>query len=89
MDADLETMSRDDLVAEVKKLRKGIRRHRDSSGQDLCWHHPALWSLLPDRTDALPRVPAWPQFLQGCIRYRQSLDDQIPHAPGTDEPYRD
>jgi hypothetical protein len=36
MDADLDGMSRDELVAEVTKLRQGIRKHRDSSGQDLC-----------------------------------------------------
>jgi hypothetical protein len=85
LDADVETMSRDELAAEVKKLRAGIRVHRDSSGHELCWHHPALWGLLPERTDPLPTVPSWPQFLRGCIRYRQSLDDQAPQAPRTDE----
>ena len=43
----------------------------------MCWHHPARWSLLPDRTDPLRVVPAWPQFLRGCIRYRQSLDERF------------
>jgi hypothetical protein len=75
MDDDLERMSREQLVVEVTRLRDGIRSHRDSTGQDLCWHHPALWGLLPERTDPLPSVPAWPEFLRGCIRYRQSLDD--------------
>jgi hypothetical protein len=42
MDADLDQMTREELVAEVKKLRQGIRLHRDSSGHALCWHHPAL-----------------------------------------------
>jgi len=87
MDADVESMSHDRLIAEVKKLRQGIRAHRDSTLHELCWHHPALWSLLPDRTDPLPVVPIWPQFLRGCIRYRQSLDEQIPHAPRSDQPY--
>lgn len=89
MDADLEGMSRVQLIAEVKKLRHGIREHRDSSGHELCWHHPALWSLLPEKSDPLPVVPDWPQFLRGCIRYRQSLDEQAPHAPRSDEPFRD
>jgi len=88
MDADLEGLSRDELIAEVKKLRRGIREHRDSTGQDLCWHHPALWSLLPEKSDPLPVVPAWPQFLRGCIQYRMSLDQEIPQAPRSDEPYR-
>ena len=89
MDTDLEAMSKEELVAEVKKLRAGIREHRDSSGHDLCWHHPALWGLLPERTDPVPAVPAWPQFMAGCIRYRQSLDQQAPDAPRVDESYDD
>jgi hypothetical protein len=87
MDDDLSTMTRDELVAEIRKLRDGIRRHRDSSGQELCWHHPAQWGLLPERTDPLPVVPAWPEFMQGCVRYRQSLDEQAPEAPRSSEPY--
>jgi hypothetical protein len=88
MDDDLDTMSRAQLIAEAKKLRAGIRKHRDSAGHDLCWHHPELWGLLPDRTDPLPAVPIWPEFLRGCVRYRQSLDEQLPDAPRTDAPYR-
>ena len=87
MDDDLTTMSREDLIAEVRKLRAGIRTHRDSTGQELCWHHPALWGLLPERTDPIPVVPVWPEFMRGCVRYRQSLDDQAPNAPRTTEPY--
>ena len=86
-DEDLEQMSRQQLLAEVKRLRQGIRQHRDSTGQDLCWHHPALWALLPERTDPLPVVPEWPEFMRGCIRYRQSLDQQAPDAPRSDEPF--
>lgn len=81
MDDDLAAMDRDRLVAEVRRLRAGIRAHRDSTGQDLCWHHPALWGLLPERTDPLPQVPEWAQFMRGCVRYRQSLDQQAPSAP--------
>jgi hypothetical protein len=83
MDDDLYGMSRDALIAEVLRLRAGIREHRDSTGHALCWHHPRLWALLPDATDPQPVVPEWPQFLRGCIRYRQSLDEQLPGAPRT------
>lgn len=86
-DGDLQAMTREQLVAEVVRLRRGIREHRDATGQELCWHHPQLWGLLPERTDPLPPVPAWPQFMRGCVRYRQSLDEQLPHAPRTDEPF--
>jgi hypothetical protein len=85
MDDDLQQMSREQLISEVRKLRDGIRKHRDTSGQELCWHHPALWGLLPEKTDPLPVVPEWPQFLRGCLRYRESLDEQAPHAPRSDE----
>jgi hypothetical protein len=85
MDNDLKGMSREQLVVEVLKLRQGIRAHRDSTGQELCWHHPQLWGLLPEKTDPQPAVPAWPQFMEGCIRYRQSLDKQLPDAPRTKE----
>ncbi|HEU4801259.1 MAG TPA: hypothetical protein VFS94_11590 [Gemmatimonadales bacterium] len=86
MDEDLTVLTREELMAEVRKLRDGIRRHRDSTGHALCWHHPALWGLLPEQTDPLPVVPAWPEFLRGCLRYRQSLDEQAPQARRTAEP---
>ena len=81
MDDDLESRTRDQLIAEVRRLRAGIREHRDSTGQELCWHHPKLWGLLPEKSDPQPKVPDWPQFLRGCVRYRQSLDEQLPDAP--------
>jgi hypothetical protein len=83
MDEDLVNLDRDALVAEIKRLRAGIREHRDSTGHELCWHHPKLCGLLPEKTDPLPAVPAWPQFLRGCLRYRESLDEQLPNAPRT------
>jgi hypothetical protein len=74
MDEDVNQMSTDELVEEVKKLRAGIREHRDSSGQELCWHHPKLWSLLPEKIDPQISIPGWPEFMQGCVKYRKSLD---------------
>lgn len=87
MDDDLQSLDRPALIAEVKRLRDGIRQHRDSSGHELCWHHPQLWGLLPERTDPLPTVPAWPQFLRGCLRYRESLDSELADAPRTDKEF--
>ena len=88
LDGDLDGMSREALIEEVKRLRQGVRAHRDSTEHELCWHHPALWSLLPEKTDPLPVVPDWPQFLRGCVHYRESLDAQLPRAPRSDKPYR-
>ncbi len=87
MDDELERFSREELISEVRKLRAGIRAHRDSTLHELCWHQPALWGLLPEKTDPVPAVPDWPQFMEGCVRYRRSLDEQAPDAPRSREPY--
>jgi mannose-6-phosphate isomerase-like protein (cupin superfamily) len=84
-DEELDALGREELVAEVRRLRDGIRAHRDSTMHELCWHHPALWGLLPEKSDPQPRVPDWPQFMRGCVRYRQSLDQQLPGAPRSEE----
>jgi hypothetical protein len=89
MDTDLERMSREQLILEVKKLREGIRLHRDSTRHELYWHHPALWGLLSEQTDPVPVVPEWPQFILGCVKYRQLHDEQASDAPGTKEPYQE
>jgi hypothetical protein len=87
MDEDLDALPPALLIAEIKKLRAAIREHRDASGHDLCWHHPALWSLLPEKIEPRVAVPEWPQFMRGCIRYRQSLDEQNPEAPRSGEEF--
>jgi hypothetical protein len=86
-DRDLEALNRDQLVAEVKRLRAGIRAHRDSTGHDLCWHHPDLWGLLPERVTPEVAVPPWPKFLRGCLRYREALERELPDAPKADFEY--
>ena len=88
LDWDLSGLSTGDLEAEVRRLRGAIRRHRDESGQRLCWHQPELWGALPESVDARPTVPDWPEFLRGCVAYRESLDRQLPAATRSDEEYR-
>jgi hypothetical protein len=88
MDDDLNALTRGQLIAEVKRLRAGIRKHRDSALHELCWHHPQLWGLLPEHTDPQPTVPEWPEFMRGCIRYRESLDQQLPNAPRSNAEYK-
>ncbi len=80
MDDDLARLAPDELLAEARRLRAAIRAHRDTSGHDLCWHHPAMWDLLPDKQPPAIEVPEWPQFMRGCVRYRASLDEQAPSA---------
>ncbi len=82
-------MDRARLIEEVRRLRAGIREHRDSTGHDLCWHHPALWALLPEKVEPAIAVPPWEKFMRGCIRYRASLDQQRPDAPVHDKEFDD
>ncbi|MEV5970117.1 hypothetical protein [Streptomyces sp. NPDC051921] len=89
LDHDLDGLDRDALLAEVKRLRAGIRAHRDSTGHDLCWHHPALWGLLPEPIAPEVAVPPWPRFLRGCVRYREALERELPAAPVHDREYED
>lgn len=74
-DADLETFDRAALLSECRKLRAGIRVHRDSSGHDLCWFTPELWDLLPDQEEPRPAVPPRAEFLARCTEYRDSLPE--------------
>lgn len=87
MDDDLVGMTPEQLIAEVERLRAGIRAHRDSSGHELCWHHPQLWGLLPEQVEPDIAVPPWPKFLRGCLRYRESLERQRPNAAVFDREY--
>lgn len=75
LDHDTHTMGRDQLVAEIKRLRAGIRQHRDAEGHNLCWYVPELWELLPEKLDPRPRVPPVGAFLENCAKYRASLAD--------------
>ena len=87
LDTDLAGMTREELAAEVVTLRNAIRRHRDSTGHDLCWYQPELWSLLPEPPAGTPEVPEWSKFMEGCVRFRRSLDEQCPGARRTDESF--
>jgi len=87
MDEDLDGLAREELVAEVKRLRSGIREHRDSSGHDLCWHHPQLWGLLPESIEPDVAVPPWPKFMRGCVAYRASLERELPNASVDDREF--
>jgi hypothetical protein len=87
LDSDLNSMSHGDLLAAARAMRAAIREHRDSIGHELCWHHPKLWGLLPDSPNSGMIVPEWPQFMRGCIRYRQSLEEQLAAAPRTDREF--
>ena len=87
MDEDLEGLTHEQLLVVARQLREAIRTHRDQIGHGLCWHHPDMWDLLPDKLDPDIIVPPWPKFLRGCVKYRESLDAQRPDAPVWDKEF--
>jgi hypothetical protein len=82
METDLNELNREELLAELVKIRNAVSAHRDSTMHYLCWHHPALGDLLSEKSSVRAVVPEWPVFRRGCLKYRQSLDEQLtaPHA---------
>ena len=40
--------------------------------------------LLPEKVEPSVAVPPWPKFLRGCVRYRESLERELPNAPLAD-----
>ena len=87
MDEDLERMSREQLIEEAKALRRGIREHRDSTRHELLLAPSGSLGPASGEADPVPVVPEWPEFLRGCVKYRESLDEQARGAPRTTEPY--
>jgi len=75
LDFDLFYMDTADLIAEAKKLRAGIRTHRDSTGHALCWFANDLWNLVPEKVTPCPIVPPEEEFIAACRLYRKSLDE--------------
>lgn len=85
-------MSPQELGERVAALEAAIRKHRDAQGQDLCWENDLeLWAVLDDGVVPDRKVPPWPEFMAGCVRYRQMLDRGEGHRGPQDEalPIRD
>jgi hypothetical protein len=59
----------------------------DDLGALTRWHHPELWGLLPEKVQPAVAIPPWPNFLRGGLKYRQSLDRELPRAPVADVEY--
>lgn len=49
--------------------------------ESVCWYQPGLWDLLPKKYAPSPPCRIWPEFMQGCVKYRRSFDVQTPDAP--------
>lgn len=63
-------MSREELAAEVLRLRAGIRQHRDERGNDRCWMDDhRLYMLLPEKDPGVTTLLPKREFLENCARY--------------------
>ncbi len=79
-DPDLSNMNEPELKAEIMRLRTGIRKDRDATDHDLCWYRPELWLLLPEKKLPFPVVPEWPDFMNGCVKFRKNLAEDVCHG---------
>lgn len=69
-DKELNEVSRDELISEIYRLRKGIRYHRDEKGDDRCWlDDQKLYELLPETGNKDFTLPPKEKFLQSCNRF--------------------
>jgi hypothetical protein len=69
-DKDVDFMYRSQLKDEVRRLRNGIRQHRDEKGHDRCWlDDQRLYALLNDGVEADMKLPCKPEFLENCDKY--------------------
>lgn len=60
----------EEALAEVERLRNGIRSHRDEKGHDRCWEDDLkLYALLPDQVIPDGELPSREEFLRGCARF--------------------
>ena len=80
MDEDVERMSREQLVAEVKRLRQGIRRTATARSRPVLAPPRPVGALPRPRTRC--RRCRTGRSSRGCIRYRQSLETQAPTGRG-------
>ncbi len=78
MNEDLESMSLEELKAEVLKLRSSIRYHKDQKGDDRCWVDDLrLYEALPEGAEGHnSTLPPEEVFLENCKRFCRSR--QVP-----------
>jgi hypothetical protein len=79
LDEDLEAFDRTALIAEISRLRGGIRASRQQRSRPVLASSRTL-GLLPEYVDPAVAVPPWPTFLRGCVAYREALERELPQA---------
>jgi len=80
IDQDAEFMTRSELKDEIRRLRAGIRTHRDAKGHDRCWRDDieVLYAMLPETTEADLRLPPQQEFYKNCRLYWHERQNPMP-----------
>lgn len=69
-DADLQSMTPDELTQEVRTLRGRIRLHMLEEGHGRCWvDDGALYSVLPEGDTSKKTLPNHSEFFHNCGLY--------------------
>ncbi|MEK7583902.1 MAG: hypothetical protein AAB490_01545 [Patescibacteria group bacterium] len=69
-DTDVEKMAQGQLRREVKRLRDGLRKHRDARSNSRCWHNDlGLYGLLPEGKKPGKMLGDEKMLLRNCKRY--------------------
>lgn len=81
MDNDLDGVSQEHLLAEVVRLRDGIRKHRDEEGHERCkLSDDRLYSLLPEGYEKKRQLPPECEWMTECNRFwRNRQDNHVPN----------
>lgn len=77
-DLDLYNMRVPTLVDEIRRLRNGIRQHRDQCSHNRCWlDDQELYRLLPEQANAVFTLPPQEEFLRECARFWKQRQPQL------------
>jgi hypothetical protein len=64
-----------DKDSRIKELEDAIRKHRETTGHNMCWENDEeLWTVLKDGIKLDHTPPNWCEFMQNCAAYRASKD---------------
>ncbi len=69
-DGDIASMSLKDLRHEVMKLRRAVRKHRNTNENARCWHNDlTLYAVLPENDPPGRMRGTEEELLRNCKRY--------------------
>ena len=80
-------LTRDELVAEVRRFAPASASIATARRRSCAGTIRSFGACCRRRSSPRSPVPPWPNFLRGCLKYRESLDRELPNAPVADVEY--